>query len=330
MTHTGILLVNLGTPNAPTPKAVRTYLKEFLSDPRVVDLPRFIWLPLLYGFVLTVRPQKIAAKYKVIWDTTSNDAPLRAITKKQALSLQKKLRKATYVDFAMRYGHPTIAEKLEALTAKGCTDILIAPLYPQYSYTTTACVEDAVTSWLKIRTNPPTITTLKPYYNHPAYIDALAHSITTHIKTLPWTPDVILASFHGLPNTSIQKGDPYFNQCHATINLLQKQLKMTEKSLQIAFQSRMGKQKWLQPYTDKKLMALAQKGVKNILVIAPGFSADCLETLEELSVRGQATFLQNGGKNFSVIPCLNASDNGINMLQNIFSTYLAGTGISPE
>jgi protoporphyrin/coproporphyrin ferrochelatase len=315
----GVLLVNLGSPEAPTPEAVKIYLKEFLSDPRVVEIPALLWQPVLRGFVLTTRPRKSAHAYQQVW--TAEGAPLTVITRKQAEAMQQRLGPTVIVDWAMRYGNPSIGSRLESLKAAGCDHILVAPLYPQYSGATTATVMDMVGRTLSGMRWQPAIRTLPPYHDDPAYIDALKQSAETALADLPFSPDLILASFHSMPERTLLLGDPYHCQCRKTARLLGAAM---GRELTVSFQSRLGRAKWLEPATDTTLEALPDKGVKTVAVIAPGFSADNLETLEEIAIRGRESFLGAGGTDFAYIPCLNDSAPGLAMLENILSRELAG------
>jgi protoporphyrin/coproporphyrin ferrochelatase len=315
----GVLLVNLGSPDAPTTSAVRRYLKEFLSDRRVVEIPPIIWQPILRGAVLTTRPQKSAHAYQQVW--TPEGAPLIAITAKQALALQAAFGESVHVDWAMRYGTPSIANRLAAMNAAGCDRILIAPLYPQYSGATTATVMDAAAAALGKMRWQPALRTLPPYYDDAAHIAALKSSVETSIAALPFKPDAVMASFHSMPERTLHLGDPYHCQCRKTARLLSEAL---GRELIVSFQSRLGRAKWLEPATDATLASLSSKGIKKIAVIAPGFSADNLETLEEIAIRGKETFLESGGEDFAYLPCLNDSIGGIEMLMTLLSRELAG------
>lgn len=314
----GVLLVNLGTPDAPTPGAVRRYLAEFLSDPRVVEIPQFLWQPILRGVILRTRPKKSAHAYKLVW--TEEGSPLAAITPRQAKALQAAWPEVR-VDWAMRYGNPAIGERLRAMKAAGCERILIAPLYPQYCAATTATANDAAFAALAEMRWQPAVRTLPPYHDEPAYIAALKASIEVQIAALDFVPQAIVASFHGMPERTAALGDPYRDQCLATARLLGEAL---GKGLVVAFQSRFGRAKWLEPATDAVLAGLPGKGVKRVAVVAPGFSADCLETLEELAIRGRASFEAAGGECFAYLDCLNDSDAGLRMLRNILARELAG------
>ncbi|USI74081.1 ferrochelatase [Sphingomonas morindae] len=315
----GVLLVNLGTPDAAEATAVRRYLAEFLSDPRVVELPRLAWKPILHGIILRTRPARSAEAYRQVW--TEDGSPLAAITRAQATALKTAFGPDVLVDYAMRYGRPAIADRLEALKEAGCARILVAPLYPQYCAATTATANDAAFAALARMRWQPALRTLPPYYDDPAYIDALARSIEAALAALDFTPDTLVASFHGMPERTLRLGDPYHCHCRKTARLLSEAL---GRPLVTAFQSRFGKAKWLEPATDTTLAALPGQGVRRVAVIAPGFSADCVETLEELAIRGRETFLHAGGEAYAVLPCLNASPEGIEMLARVIGRELEG------
>ncbi|PJI88187.1 ferrochelatase [Sphingomonas koreensis] len=314
----GVLLVNLGTPDAPTPSAVRRYLAEFLSDPRVVEIPQIVWQPILRGIILRTRPKKSAHAYQQVW--TDEGSPLAAITARQAKALQAAWPDVT-VDWAMRYGNPAIGDKLRAMKHAGCERILIAPLYPQYCAATTATANDAAAAALATMRWQPAVRTLPPYHDDPAYIAALKQSVEAQLAALDFEPEAIVASFHGMPQRTLELGDPYHCHCMKTARLLGEAL---GKKLTIAFQSRFGRAKWLEPATDTVLAGLPGKGVKKVAVVAPGFSADCLETLEELAIRGRESFEAAGGERFAYLSCLNDSEPGILMLRNIIARELAG------
>jgi ferrochelatase len=315
----GVLLVNLGTPDAPDTRSVRRYLKEFLSDRRVVELPAIAWQPILRGAVLTTRPKKSAHAYGLVW--RDDGSPLAAITRAQSVALQGAFGPAVMVDWAMRYGNPAIADRLAALKAAGCERILIAPLYPQYCAATTATANDKAFAHLATLRWQPAIRTLPPYHDDPAYIDALATTIREDLAALPFLPETIVASFHGMPKRTLQLGDPYHCHCQKTARLLSAAL---GREVVIAFQSRFGPAKWLGPATDETLVALAQGGTKAVAVVAPGFSADCLETLEELAIRGRESFVAAGGRDFAYLPCLNDRPVGVEMLRRLVRRELAG------
>ena len=315
----GLLLVNLGTPDDASPAAVKRYLAEFLSDKRVVEIPALIWQPILRGIILNTRPRKSALAYQQVW--TEQGSPLAVITRAQAGTLAARFGDAVLVDHAMRYGRPAIGDRLTAMKAAGCERILIAPLYPQYSGATTATVVDAVSATLAKMRWQPAIRTLPPYHDDPTYIDALKQSIEAGLAGLDSAPDLILASFHGMPLRTLALGDPYHCQCQKTARLLSKAL---GRPVQISFQSRFGRARWLEPATEATLAALPGKGIGSVAVVAPGFSADCLETLEEIAIRGRDTFLKAGGRQFFYLSCLNDSIPGIEMLCNIVRRELAG------
>jgi ferrochelatase len=315
----GVLLVNLGTPNAPEPGSVRLYLKEFLSDPRVVEIPQLVWQPILRGIILRTRPKKSAHAYKQVW--TEEGSPLAAITARQARALAGSWGEGVIVDHAMRYGRPAIAERIDALMAQGCDRILVAPLYPQYCAATTATANDEAFAHLRHMRWQPAVRTLPPYYDDPAYIAALAVHLERGLAALDFAPQAVLASFHGMPQRTLEEGDPYHCHCRKTARLL---AEATGRELRVTFQSRFGRAKWLEPATDKVLEALPKEGLTRVAILAPGFSADCLETLEELAIRGRDTFLAAGGTRFAYLPCLNDSDEGIAMLRSIVGRELEG------
>jgi protoporphyrin/coproporphyrin ferrochelatase len=315
----GVLLVNLGTPNRPEPGAVRLYLKEFLSDPRVVEIPQLVWQPILRTIVLRTRPKRSARAYRQVW--TAEGSPLAAITTRQARALQGAFGDGVIVDRAMRYGRPAIRDKIRALKGQGCDRILIAPLYPQYCAATTATANDEAFLQLRRMRWQPAVRTLPPYFDDPLYIDALKASVRDGLGELGFQPDTILASFHGMPQRTLELGDPYHCHCRKTARLLAEAL---GRELLVGFQSRFGRAKWLEPATDSMLKSLPGKGVTKLAVIAPGFSADCLETLEELAIRGRETFLRAGGTHFAYLPCLNDSGPGIGMLRSLIARELEG------
>jgi ferrochelatase len=315
----GVLLTNLGTPDAAEASAVRRYLAEFLSDPRVVEIPKIAWLPILHGIILRTRPAKSAHAYAQVW--TEDGSPLAAITKRQALAIKDAFGPEVIVDYAMRYGRPAIADRLAALKEQGCERILVAPLYPQYCAATTATANDAAFAALAAMRWQPALRTLPPYYDDPAYIDALAASVRASLAKLDFVPDAVMASFHGMPQRTLELGDPYHCHCRKTARLLSDAL---GQDLVVTFQSRFGRAKWLEPATDTTLAALPGKGVKRIAIVAPGFAADCVETLEELAIRGRETFLAAGGTHFAALPCLNDSAEGVAMLQSVIKRELEG------
>jgi protoporphyrin/coproporphyrin ferrochelatase len=326
-TGIGVLIVNLGTPDAPTPLAVRRYLKEFLTDRRVIEKNSLLWKALLYGFILPLRSRRRARDYEKIWNRDKDESPIKTITRSQAEKLGEVLEplgKHVIVDWAMRYGNPSIASRLEVLVTWGCERILIMPLYPQYSAATTATACDEVFRFMQRERRQPALRFLPAYYEDPHYIEVVASSLQAELKALPFTPDVILASYHGMPREAVAKGDPYAAQCTRTTELLRAQLGLDENKLMMSFQSRFGRAQWLEPYTINTVRALARKGVKNLVVITPGFAADCLETLEEIAVENARMFKRHGGENFAVIPCLNDSEAGMLMLRQLAMRELKG------
>jgi ferrochelatase len=321
----GILLVNLGTPDTADTRGVRVYLREFLSDPRVIENQGLFWKLLLNGVILQIRPARKAKDYLKIWNTERNESPLKTITRAQAEKLGTSLEGShLIVDWGMRYGNPSIKSRMDALMAQGCDRILVVPLYPQYSAATTATVVDQVARVMRDMRAQPTVRFTPPYFDDAAYIDALAVSIETHLASLSFKPDTIVASFHGMPQKYVDKGDPYQAQCIATTQALRQRMGLDEKGLMLTFQSRFGFDAWLQPYTDKTIEALAKSGTKKIAVVTPGFSADCLETLEEIAQENAEIFLHNGGEQFSFVPCLNDSDGGIDVLRQLILRELQG------
>jgi len=314
----GILLINLGTPDAPEARAVRRYLAEFLSDPRVIEIPKYAWKPILHGIVLRTRPRKSAEAYNQIW--TNEGSPLRVIAQRQAEALRKSFSIAS-VHYAMRYGNPGISAALHNMTREGCTRVLAAPLYPQYSAATTATANDAVFAVLAGMRAQPAIRTLPPYYDDPLYIDALCTNLTRQLATLDFRPERLLLSFHGMPQRTADLGDPYHQQCLETARLVTQAL---GREVDVSFQSRFGRARWLEPATDAMLSTYPAKGVKRIAVATPGFSADCLETLEELGIRGRHNFKQAGGEEFALLDCLNDSPESIAMLERLIERELAG------
>ncbi len=318
-TRIGVLLANLGTPDSPEPGPVRRYLKQFLSDRRVVEIPPLIWQPILRGVILTTRPRKSAHAYAQVW--TPEGSPLAVVTRAQSEALQDRLGDSVIVDWAMRYGNPSIEDGLTAMKAAGCDRILFAPLYPQYSGATTATGFDEMSRVLGTMRWQPAIRTLPPYYDVAAYISALKSSVDQSLAGLNFAPDALLASFHSMPERTLTLGDPYHCHCQKTARLLSDAM---GRELVISFQSRLGRAKWLEPATDATLASLPSKGIKRVAVFAPGFSADNLETLEEIAIRGKETFLGAGGTHFAYLPCLNASETGINMLTHLLSRELAG------
>jgi ferrochelatase len=320
----GILLVNLGTPDATDYWSMRRYLKEFLSDRRVIEENPIKWWLVLNLIILTVRPARKGRDYDKIWNRARNESPLKTITRAQAEKLGRALGKKVIVDWAMRYGNPSIPSRLAAMQKAGCDRILVMPLYPQYAAATTATVCDKVFDALAVMRWQPTLRVTPPYYDEPGYIDALAGSLKSSLAKLKFKPDVVLASFHGMPEEYVAKGDPYRSQCEETARLLRRKLGMNESKLRLTFQSRFGPAEWLKPYTDKTVEALAKKGVKNLAIITPGFAADCLETLEEIAMENAAIFKGSGGENFAAIPCLNDSAGGMKVIETVVRRELKG------
>lgn len=320
----GVLLVNLGTPDGTDRRSMRRYLEEFLTDRRVIEISRLKWYPVLYGIILNTRPQKKGRDYATIWNRERDESPLRTYTRSQAEKLSAKLGGEVVVDWAMRYGNPSIASRLDALQAAGCERILIYPLYPQYAAATTATVNDKAFAHLLTKRWQPALRTVPPYHDDPVYIDALARSVETHLATLAFVPEVVLASFHGIPKSYFEKGDPYYCHCQKTARLLRERLGWGEDRLRITFQSRFGPEEWLQPYTDRTVEALARSGVKSLAVMTPGFVADCLETIEEIGVENADIFRENGGVNFARIPCLNDGDDGMAVIEHVVRRELQG------
>ncbi len=322
----GVLLINLGTPDATDYWSMRRYLKEFLSDPRVIEVPKLIWWPLLNGIILTTRPSKSGKNYETIWNKERNESPLRTITRSQSDKLSAAFagNGKIIIDWAMRYGTPSIAEKIDGLKRAGCDRILLAPLYPQYSATTTATANDKAFDKLRTMRWQPAVRTLPAYHDDPVYIAALATSVERSIAALDFEPEVVLASYHGLPKRNLELGDPYHCHCLKTTRLLREQLGWPEEKLRTTFQSRFGKAEWLQPYTDKTVEALAKSGVKRIAAVMPGFSADCVETLEEIAGENAEIFKHNGGEHFAALPCLNDSPEGMALLEHLVRRELLG------
>ena len=315
----GVLLINLGTPDAADAVAVKRYLAEFLSDRRVVEIPPLLWQPILRGIILNTRPKKSAHAYAQVW--RADGSPLAAITRLQAAALKDAFGPGVMVDWAMRYGNPAIADRLAALKAAGCDRILLAPLYPQYCGATTATANDKAFAVLAEMRWQPAIRTLPPYHDDPAYITALKQSVEASLAALDFEPQAIVASFHGMPQRTLELGDPYHCHCQKTARLLGEAM---GRELIVTFQSRFGRAKWLEPATDKTLEALPGGGVTKIAIFSPGFSADCLETLEELNIRGRESFLAAGGTDFAYLPCLNDSPGGVEMLRILLQRELEG------
>lgn len=315
----GVLLVNLGSPDAPDVPSVKRFLREFLSDPRVIEIPQFLWQPILNLLILNIRPRTTAANYAKVW--MDEGSPITVYTRRQAEALQARLGDGVMVEWAMRYGTRTIGEGLTGLMKAGCDRILLAPLYPQYSAATNATVVDEAARVLGTMRWQPTLRTMAPYFDNPDHVAALAASIRDGVAALDFVPDLIVTSFHGMPLRTLEAGDPYHCQCLKTGRLLQDALGMKVK---VTFQSRFGRAEWLKPYTDDTLLNLPKEGVEKIAVVCPGFAADCLETLEEVAMEGRDEFIEAGGTHFAYIPCLNASDTGMAMLESIVRRELAG------
>ena len=320
----GVLVINLGTPDAPEPAAVRRYLAQFLTDPRVIEIPWWAWRPILHGIVLRTRPKKSAHAYAQVW--SEEGSPLAAITRRQAAGLQRRLGPGVKVEFAMRYGNPGIAGAIDAMVAAGCTRILAAPLYPQYSGATTASANDALFAAVAARRWQPALRVLPPYHDDPLYIGALVHDLERQLAALDFAPDALLLSFHGMPERTLRLGDPYHCHCRKTARLVAERLRLP---VEVAFQSRFGRAKWLEPATDKVLEELPGRGVRRLAIAAPGFSADCLETIEELGIRGRESFLAAGGSDFARLDCLNDGEAGMTMLEAIARRELAGWWPAP-
>ena len=322
----GVLLLNLGTPDATDYWSVRRYLKEFLSDRRVIETPRWLWWPLLNLVILTVRPQKSGHAYAQIWDKERNESPLLVITRNQATSLAQRLagHENVVVDFAMRYGNPSTASRLNALKEAGCTKILLVPLYPQNSATTTATANDKAFDVLKTMRYQPAVRTAPAYFEDPKYIETLGNSIRDGVAALDFEPDVVITSYHGMPVSYLERGDIYHCQCYKTTRLVREYLGWDKSKIMLTFQSRFGPTKWLEPYTDVTLAALPGQGIKKVAILAPAFSADCIETLEEISMQGRETFMEAGGEKFAYIPCLNDSPGGMDMIESMVRRELSG------
>ncbi len=318
---TGVLIINLGTPDSTSWWDIRKYLKQFLSDRRVIEVNPVIWQIILNLFILTFRPSKTAHAYKQIWLKETNESPLLHFTKNQSDKLRKKIgNEKTIVDFAMRYGNPSIKSRLNNLKEQGCENLIILPLYPQYAAATTATVCDEVyRSLMKMRWQP-SLQIIPHYESEPLYINALVNSIEKKISEINWKPDLIVSSYHGIPKSYFEKGDPYHCYCHKTTRLMKEKFKKIE--IQTTFQSRFGPQEWLTPYTDKTLENLPEKGIKNLLVICPGFASDCVETLEEINIQGRESFIDKGGENFDTVPCLNDNEDHINLFTKLIKKFL--------
>ena len=319
---TGVLLINLGTPSSTSWLDIRKYLKEFLSDRRVIEINPFVWKIILNLFILTLRPSKTARAYKKIWMKEKNMSPLRYYTEMQSTKLNKKIgSEKVIVDYAMRYGQPSIKYKIENLKNLGCENIVILPLYPQYAAATTATVCDEVYRSLSKMRWQPSLQIIPHYESEPLYIEAISQSIEKKINQIKWMPDLIMASYHGIPKKYFEKGDPYHCYCHKTTRLIKEKMNL-KIPIMTTFQSRFGPQEWLQPYTDKTLEKLPKEGKKNILVICPGFASDCVETLEEISIEGKSSFIESGGENFDFIPCLNDNDKHIELFKSLIIKYI--------
>ena len=319
---TGVLLINLGTPSSTSWLDIRKYLKEFLSDRRVIEINPFVWKIILNLFILTFRPSKTARAYKKIWMKEKNMSPLRYYTEMQSIKLNKKIgSEKVIVDYAMRYGQPSIKNKIEDLKNLGCENIVILPLYPQYAAATTATVCDEVYRSLSKMRWQPSLQIIPHYESEPLYIEAISQSIEKKINQIKWIPDLIMASYHGIPKKYFEKGDPYHCYCHKTTRLIKEKMNLKIPII-TTFQSRFGPQEWLQPYTDKTLEKLPKEGKKNILVICPGFASDCVETLEEISIEGKSSFIESGGENFDFIPCLNDNDKHIELFKSLIIKYI--------
>ena len=321
----GVLLLNLGTPDGTDYWSVRRYLKEFLSDPRVIETNKLLWWPILNLVILSFRPQKSGHAYAQIWDREKNESPLRVITREQTENLAQRLTgEDIVVDFAMRYGNPSTKSVLEKMQAAGCQRILLVPLYPQYSATTTATANDKAFDALRTMRWQPAVRTAPAYFDDPGYIAALGNSIRDGVAALDFEPDLVITSYHGMPVEYLKRGDPYHCQCFKTTRLVREYLGWDKDKLMVTFQSRFGPTEWLQPYTDKTLEALPGKGVKKVAILAPAFHADCIETLEEIAMGGKDTFLEAGGEKFAYIPCLNASPGGMDYVEAMVRRELSG------
>jgi len=323
--NVGVLLVNLGTPDRADARAVRVYLREFLSDPRVIEDQGLLWKLILNGVILVTRPRRKARDYQKIWNTERNESPIKTITRAQAEKLSAALDGSRIVvDWAMRYGNPSIKSGIDALMQKGCDSILVVPLYPQYSASTTATVADEVLRVFAALRAQPTLRFTPPYFDDANYIDALALSIRQHLSALAFEPEVIIASFHGMPQDYVDNGDPYAAHCEATMRALRLRLGMTEDKLRLTYQSRFGSDEWLKPYTIDTVAELARQGTRRLAVVTPGFAADCLETLEEIAGENAEVFKHNGGEQFSFVPCLNDSDAGMDVIRQLVMRELQG------
>lgn len=322
----GVLLVNLGTPDAATPQALRRYLKQFLTDKRVIEWPKALWYPILYGIVLNTRPKRVAKAYAEIWNNERDESFLRTYTRGQAEKLQQRLSDlpGVVVDWGMRYGQPSIESGIERLTAAGCDRIVMYPLYPQYSATTTATVNDDFFAALMRMRFMPAVRTVPAYHDEPAYVDALGRSIEAHLATLDFEPQMIIASYHGIPQSYFKRGDPYHCHCMKTSRLLRERMGWSKDFLMTTFQSRFGPEEWLQPYFDKTVEALPKKGITRLVTFNPGFVSDCLETLEEIAGEGGEIFHHAGGTHYSHVPCLNDSEHGMSVIETMTRRELQG------
>ncbi|WMT86396.1 ferrochelatase [Pelagibacterium sp. 26DY04] len=321
----GVLLLNLGTPDATDYWSVRRYLKEFLSDPRVIETPKWQWWPILNLVILSFRPQKAGANYARIWDKEKNESPLRVITRAQAEKLGAAMAgEDVIVEYGMRYGNPSTQSAIEKLHAQGCDRILLFPLYPQYSATTTATANDKAFLALKDIRWQPAVRTVPAYFAEDIYIETLAKSIKEGVEALDFVPDLVITSYHGMPKEYLEKGDPYYCQCQKTTRLVREKLGWPEEKLMVTFQSRFGPTEWLQPYTDETLKSLPEKGIKKVAILAPAFSADCIETLEEIAITGEEEFMHAGGERYAYIPCLNDTPDGMAMIEAIVRKELSG------
>lgn len=321
----GVVLLNLGTPDATDYWSVRRYLKEFLSDPRVIETPKWLWWPILNLAILSFRPQKSGHAYAQIWDKDKNESPLRVITRAQAENLAQRMGgEDILVDYAMRYGNPSTQSVLERLQAAGCQKILLVPLYPQYSATTTATANDKAFDALRKMRWQPAVRTAPAYFDDPKYVETLGNSIRDGVAALDFEPDLVITSYHGMPVEYLERGDPYHCQCLKTTRLVREYLGWDKSKLMVTFQSRFGPTKWLEPYTDVTLEGLPAKGIKKVAILAPAFSADCIETLEEIAMQGRETFMEAGGEQFAYIPCLNDSPAGMDMIEAMVRRELGG------
>jgi protoporphyrin/coproporphyrin ferrochelatase len=325
----GVLLSNLGTPDATDYWSMRRYLAEFLSDRRVIELSRLRWLPILHGIILTTRPSRKGKDYRKIWNTDRDESPLKTITRSQVEALRSRIAACMLgvqlvIEWGMRYGNPSLASALTSLVDQGCDRVLLVPLYPQYSAATTATACDKTFEALTAMRRQPALRVAPPYFEDDVYIESVAHSIADHLAGLDFEPELLLASFHGMPEETRTKGDPYFAQCQRTGELLRERLSLPPERLLVTFQSRFGSAPWLTPYTDETVKALAARGVKRLAVVTPGFSADCLETIEEIGEENAGYFFNGGGEKFTRIPCLNDSEGGLRVIESVVRRELAG------